>query len=768
MTPPSPTRAWPEAPELLAFLPLVRSAWGDGVLSPAEVGALKAHLDAQGWLGEDGFGSLAPWLDPADPPTPTEMAGLSQRIREVRVEDVREATRSLTDLGLALARAQGGGAAWEDPDAVEGLRSLERALDVVGTDAARRALGKGRAPADVERAPEPAFDAATLQAYLDADHRAVRAAVRELLVREPVRIPPGLATAAYRERVLEAVQTLADAGYGAIGFPEAFGGGGNPVGGVAVFETLAFGDLSVLVKWGVQFGLFGGSVYQLGTRRHHERWLGAIGRLELPGCYAMTETGHGSNVRDLETTATYDPARDVLVVHSPTESAGKDWIGNAALHGRMATVFTRLVVAGEDHGVHAVLVPLRDDEGRTLSGIRIEDRGEKVGLNGVDNGRIWFDRVEVPRDHLLDRFARIDGDGVYRSEITSAGRRFFTMLGTLVTGRVSIAAASVSVAKTALTLAVRRAGERRQFGPEGEAEVPVLDYLTLQRALMPRLAATLGLHFAVRELARRVPTPEAPADPEVEVRAAGLKAWASWHALETIQAAREACGAQGYRADMRFGRLRDDTDIFTTFEGANPVLLQLVAKGLLSRFGHEMGDLHFWGMVRYLAERAGTRLAKANPVAARRTDTEHLNDPDFHRSALRYREQRLLRSAAQRLKGMIDDGMDLFRAQNACQDHLVELALAHTDRVILEAFREGVARAPNPGLSEALGTTCALFALSRIEAHRGWYLEAGYMEPAKTRAIRGRVNALSGEVREIAPLLVDAFGIPEALVRPEA
>ena len=68
---------------------------------------------------------------------------------------------------------------------------------------------------------------------------------------------------------------------------------------MAAFETLAFGDLSLLVKCGVQFGLFGGAVLHLGTERHHERYLRDVASLELPGCFAMTETGHGSNVQAL-------------------------------------------------------------------------------------------------------------------------------------------------------------------------------------------------------------------------------------------------------------------------------------------------------------------------------------------------------------------------------------------------------------------------------------------------------------------------------------
>ncbi len=760
--------SWPDEVELLPLLPLVHAAWVDGVLSPAEVLALRGRVEDQGRMTPGQRAALAPWLDPRSPPTPSELASLATLARRYDVGDVSVATRSLTDLGRALARAAGAEDRWTNPAAGARLDAIEAMLGEVGTDAARRLLGHGRAP-DPAQAHTPMCDASSLGRFLDQDHPEVRQALLEHLGTEPLRVPLGIPMAEHRARTLDAVRFLALQGYGAVGMPEAYGGQGDPAGGVAVFETLAFGDLSVLVKYGVQFGLFGGSILQLGTRRHHERWLPDIASMALPGCYAMTETGHGSNVRDLRTSATYDAGTDELVLHTPDEAAGKDWIGNAALDGRMATVFARLIVAGEDHGVHAIVVPLRDEEGHLLQGVRIEDRGLKEGLNGVDNGRIWFDSVRVPRDNLLDRFAQIDDDGVYRSEIAGSGRRFFTMLGTLVTGRVSIAAASVSATKTGLTIAVRHTERRRQFGSEGEPEVALLDHRAVQRALMPRLAATYGLHFAVRDLQRRMGGDAVKeADSELEVRAAGLKAYASRHCVETLQVCREACGGVGYLAANRFGALKADTDVFTTFEGANDVLLQLVAKGLLSRFRHEMGDLRLWGMMRYIADRAGESMSALNPVVTRRSDEEHLLDPAFHLGSLEYREERLLRSVAQRLKYRMDAGMDSFRAINECQDHLLELANAHVERVVLEALQDGVARAPTPGLSEVLSSLAALYALWRIETHRGWYLEAGYLEGNKSRAIRARVGDLATEIRESARLLVDAWGIPDGVLSAPA
>ena len=111
---------------------------------------------------------------------------------------------------------------------------------------------------------------------------------------------------------------------------------------MAAFETLGFHDISLVIKFGVQFGLWGGSVLRLGTDYHHRKYLPATATVELPGCFAMTEIGHGSNVRDLETVAVYDPATQEFDLHSPTFTAGKNYIGNAGVHGKIATVFAQL------------------------------------------------------------------------------------------------------------------------------------------------------------------------------------------------------------------------------------------------------------------------------------------------------------------------------------------------------------------------------------------------------------------------------------------
>ena len=520
----------------------------------------------------------------------------------------------------------------------------------------------------------------------------------------------------------------------------------------------------MVIKFGVQFGLFGGSIHRLGTERHHEEYLEKVGSMELPGCFAMTEWGHGSNVRELETTARYDPEAEEFVIDTPRDAARKEWIGNAAAHGRMATVFAQLHTQGEHHGVHAFLVPIRRENGSPMPRVRIEDCGEKMGLNGVDNGRLWFDKVRIPRENMLDRFARVEPDGTYESPIPSAGKRFFTMLSTLIGGRISIARSGLSAAKSGLTIAVRYGNRRRQFGPKDEAEVPLLDYRTHKRRLLPRLATTYALHFALDDLTGRYAAkgPEDPLD-RVEAEANALKAYATWHTTDTLQEVREACGGQGYRAANRISALKADTDVFTTFEGDNTVLMLQVAKGLLSDFRREFRDMNLLGMVGFVVDEVATRLTELNPVVTRKTDREHLRSLEFQQAALQYRADRTLLSAGRRLQRRIDEeDMDPFDAFVDVQDHLVQLAHAEAERVVLERFVDAIDRLDDDSLRETLDRLRQLFALSRIEENLDWFLEAGYVESNKAKAIRGTVNDLCDDLRPQAEALVDAFGIPES------
>jgi acyl-CoA oxidase len=624
----------------------------------------------------------------------------------------------------------------------------------------------------------PATEVAALRRLLDGEHAEMRDRVREWLSR-----PGNIPTAdrpldEYRDQVLAWAKELADEGQTATGFPVEYGGEGAVGRSIAAFETMAFGDLSLLVKIGVQFGLFGGAVLHLGTAKHHERYLRAITSLELPGCFAMTETGHGSNVQALETTATYDPAAREFVVDTPSEDARKDYIGNAARHGRMAAVFAQLIVGGEERGVHALLVPIRDERGEPMPGVRIEDCGAKLGLDGVDNGRLYFDHVRVPHDALLDRYAQVSPEGEYTSTIENPTKRFFTMVGTLIQGRISVCGAAINASKVALVIAVRRGLARRQFGPPGGEEAVLLDYRTHQRRLLIPLATTYALHFAQERLVAELHEVFTAGDGEdrkrreLETLAAGVKAIGTWHATHTIQECREACGGAGYLRANRFAALKADTDVFTTFEGDNTVLLQLAAKNLLTDFRDQFGELDPLGMAQFfagqvlgtVAERTAFREVLGrlgDDLRPGRDDSAELLDRATQLELVKWRQEHILSGAARRLKGGIDAGGNPFAVLVDTQDHVVDAARAWVDLVVLEAFAHAVERCDEPAVKPVLDTLCSLYALSRIEAERGWYQEHGRLSSTRSKAVIKAVNTLCGEVREHAELLVEAFGVPE-------
>jgi acyl-CoA oxidase len=625
------------------------------------------------------------------------------------------------------------------------------------------------------------FDPETLQRLLDGSHAEIRAQTRAVLRRPEFAPVVALPTAEYREKVLEWAKALAAEGLTAPGFPEEFGGHGDPGANVAAFETLAHGDLSLLVKFGVQFGLWGGSVHQLGTRIHHERYLAQIASLELPGAFAMTEAGHGSDVQHLLTTATYDADSHEFVIDTPVDDAHKEYIGNAADHGRMATVFAQLIVAGERHGVHAFVVPLRDEQGDVLAGVRIEDDGEKLGLNGVDNGRIWFDHVRVPRDALLNRYANVTRDGAYESPIENPNKRFFTMLGALVQGRVCISGASISASKSALTIAVRYGLRRRQFGPPDGEEVPILDYRTHQRRLMPLLARTYALHFAQAELTSKFDHVMRQDDPpdrerrELESLAAAMKATSSWHATKTIQTCRECCGGAGYMAVNRFAAMKADTDIFTTFEGDNTILIMLAARALLTDYAHDFGGLNPAEMVTFVAGQAVETVVErlfarkivqviSDAVPSRNDDHGALLERDQQLELFRWRQGHITASVANRFRRGLDEGYDPFEVFRAVQDHAIDAARAWVDTLLLEAFIRAIDACEDESVKASLNLVCDLFALHTVEEEKGFFQEHGRLASPRTKAVTREVNRLCNEVRRQAGGLVDAFGIPDEML----
>ena len=744
-------------PILSAFLPSLYVAWSNIAMTPAEEDKILQIVEKCDWLAAEPRALLYRSFKKA--PTPSVMKSWLDEIRKVAVPD--DPNLDLVAIGIRLAKFnQSDGKMLES--AKPTLENIQKILGVVSEESVRFLFGDHDLTQSEKLGTEAGFDSMQMGDLLDGSEKELIEEIKQLLSTDAFTYFKGSETNNYREQVLTWCKLLAKKGYGAKGYPKTSGGMDDMRGYFTTMEILSYHDLSMVIKYGVQFGLFGMSVYFLGTEKHHKKYLKDIGSLDLPGSFAMTETNHGSNVRDIETRATYSHESQSFTIHTPNQQARKDYIGNAALHGQMATVFAKLLIDGKDYGVNAFLVPLRDKNGKTLKGVSIEDCGEKMGLNGVDNGRIKFDNVSIPKENMLDKYASVDKDGKFQSPISSDSRRFFTMLSTLVGGRIGIPRSGLSASKSGLTIAIKYGDQRRQFGPESGKEVPILNYRTHQRRLMPLLANAYASHFALQYLTQRFLDRTDVDIREIEALAAGLKSFCTWNTTNTLQTCREACGGKGYLAENRLGALKNDTEIYTTFEGDNTVLMQLVAKSRLTEFKHEFHEIDLFGMLNYVSDQAKTALLEMNPITVRKTDEEHLLDPEFQLNAFKYRERDILTSAAKRLKKHLDAGMDSFDAFNQCQFHLLNVGHAYTERIVMEQFKSQVERTEDPSLRTILKRLCDLFALSQIEKNKGWYLEHDYMAGAKTKAIRKLINRLCWEVRKDAVPLVDAFRIPES------
>jgi acyl-CoA oxidase len=585
----------------------------------------------------------------------------------------------------------------------------------------------------------------------------------------------------HRERVLSQLHLLVQNKAVHRAFPKKFGGAEDNGANISGFEELVAADPSLQIKAGVQWGLFGSAVLQLGTAEHHEKWLPGIMDLSIPGAFAMTEIGHGSDVAAAATTATFDPETDEFVIHTPFRAATKEFLGNAALHGIAATVFAQLITNGVNHGVHCFYVPLRGEDGKDLPGITREDDGLKGGLNGIDNGRLAFDHVRIPRTNLLNKYGDVDSSGTYTSPIDSPGRRFFTMLGTLVQGRVSLDGAASWASALGLYIAITYATQRRQFDGADGQEVVLLDYGKHQRRLLPRLATTYAQIFAHDEFAQkfdgvfsgRTDTPDDRED--LETLAAALKPLSTWHALDTLQEAREACGGAGYMFENRLVGLRADLDIYVTFEGDNNILLQLVGKRLLTDFAKQFKDKDAAALAKFAFEhtagkvfhgaglrRFGQNIADFGSTAR---SVENGLRADQQHELLADRVQQMVADIAGRLRPAGKDKILGEKLFNENQAELIEAARAHGELLQWEAFTDAVNSVPDEDTKQVLTWLRDLFGLQLIEKHLAWHIINGRLSTQRAAAVSSYIDRLCLRLRPHALDLVNAFGYEPEHVR---
>ncbi|CCT67939.1 related to POX1-acyl-CoA oxidase [Fusarium fujikuroi] len=373
-------------------------------------------------------------------------------------------------------------------------------------------------------------------------------------------------------------------------------------------EHHAANDLiSEPTPYGLHATMFLKTLEEQGTPAQHKLFLEKARNYEIIGCYAQTELGHGSNVRGLETTATWNHEDKTFTIHSPHLTASKWWIGSLGKAANHAVVVAQLILNGKPYGPHPFVVPIRDMKTHEpLPDIHVGDIGPKFGYNTMDNGFLLFNNVKIPHVNMLNRFSGVDPEtGKYIRPSNPA-----LIYGTLTFIRSSIVFQSGSVLARGVTIATRYCAVRRQFQDRDAdasetGENQVLNYTMVQHRLLPLLASSYALFFTGRAMinlynanqkrmaqrrdagdAKRKPGPEelSPGSDhlaDLHAISCSLKAFASTTAAEGLEVCRRACGGHGYSAFSGIGSWYADYLPTVTWEGDNYMLTQQVARYLL-------------------------------------------------------------------------------------------------------------------------------------------------------------------------------------------
>lgn len=493
------------------------------------------------------------------------------------------------------------------------------------------------------------------------------------------------------------------------------------------------------------FLVFGGSLVFLGTERHRQL-ITQANDYSLPGCYGITEVSHGSNVAGLGTTATYDPERREFVIHTPSWRDAKWSIALLAWNARVVTVMAQLYMPGGEYkGIHSFLVPVRDEQGRPLPGVHLKDVDWMIGLNGVGTGAAMFDHVRIPRENLLNRFADVTEDGRYVTSFGSPGELHRAQISPLMIER--LVPFAIAGAKLATVIAARYGKERRQFGPRGGPERPIIEYTSHKRRLLPAVAETYAISFMLErlhlEVDRTLPEPlQAPVLP----LCASFKAYSFEVAARVIAQSRECCSVHSFRHVNKIARAQLDIQGFAHAAGDNVVLFQYAGRQLLEDFAGGKGPF----------KDAGDPEPDVSTVSA--TSRKH-------QALFAARFSQLLDYARGEYMSRVSDGMGRADAWNEVVTFAIEVARAYAIRETHKQFLRVLAGCPPGEARDLLAEVCELYGWTALSQHLGWYrdLADGQLDLSGLAVERAIVEG-SQRLAPALDLLVDSYGIPEVLL----
>ncbi|XP_029165849.1 peroxisomal acyl-coenzyme A oxidase 3-like [Nylanderia fulva] len=534
-------------------------------------------------------------------------------------------------------------------------------------------------------------------------------------------------------------------------------------------------DGSVPLKLSVINGLVTTSILALGTEHHH--FVEELNNGNYICCLALTEISHGSNAQGMRTTATYDIKTKNFILHTSDFEAAKCWsagLGKCATH---AIIFAQLITPDAvNRGLHLFVVPIRDPKTHLpFPGVTIGDMGEKIGLNGIDNGFIMFHEYSIPRTCLLNRTANISENGNYVLTVKNERKRYGSTLSALSSARSSITLISAHYMILALTIAVRYSAVRRQFGPTNnkEDELPVIEYQIQQWRIFPHLAATFAVKIFSVEfyktmldfLISRFTGADFSADigMEIHVLSSATKPLCSWLARDAIQDCRESCAGHGYLKMSRLGDIRADNDANCTYEGENNILIQQASNWLLSQWTNVINGRSVpspLGSADFLVDAVRILNAKFN-----QTTVEDTLSPENLFFTFKWLVCYYVKKTYERVKNLKSNGVSDFDTRNNSQMFLARtLSLVYGEHALMLYFIRCL-QDPKWKVNEreVLTKLCSLFGAATLEKRLGDLYDSGYASSNSKIGdfLREGIISLCRDLLDNAVALVDVLAPPD-------
>ncbi|XP_072414282.1 peroxisomal acyl-coenzyme A oxidase 1 isoform X3 [Chiloscyllium punctatum] len=515
----------------------------------------------------------------------------------------------------------------------------------------------------------------------------------------------------------------------------------------------------------LHLGMFLPTILNQATPEQQDRFFMPAWNLQIIGTYAQTEMGHGSFIRGLETTATYDPSTQEFVLNSPTVTSIKWWPGGLGKTSNHAIVLAQLYTQGQCKGLHAFIVPIRRmGTHEPLPGVVVGDIGPKFGYDEVDNGYLKLENVRVPRENMLMRYAKVMPDGTYMKPPSDK-----LTYGTMVFIRSMIVGDSARALSQACTIAIRYSAVRHQSELKpGDPEPQILDYQTQQYKLFPLLVTAYAFRFVgnfMRETYHRITGDMNDGDysqlPELHALSAGLKAFTSWVASAGIEECRMACGGHGYSRSSGLPDIYVTFSPSCTYEGENTVMMLQTARYLFKSYTQAKSGQKLVGTVSYLNDLCSH--IQPQQVASQPMVVD-INDISSLVEAYQLRAANLVEAAARNYRMELGRRKNKEEAWNSTSIDLVRASGAHCHYVVVKLFAAKLSEITDTAIHDVLSTLCLMYALYGISKNSGDFLHAGILNDLHISHVHQRVKELLAVIRPNAVALVDAFDYPDAVL----